>query len=471
MKLSKNLILSILWAFIIVLPFNCFGQENDASNYNVLNDYEGSYEYINNSRLQLAASPRDKRLYAIINEVRFPLKAVGKDSFLDVQNTKVTFERNALNEITGYRVANSFFKRITKENFSAEMWYPRYVPNGNRFEYRYAAPADRRDGLPVGALSKTGLNPALLKEMVEKIADETYKNVHSVLIVKDGRLVFEEYFYEYDQNKLHQLRSTTKSVVSALVGIAIEKGFIKSVSEPVLAYFPEYDVQNLSEDKRKITIEDLLTNQSGLACDDDDKNSPGNESKMGNSADWVKFTLDLPMIDRPGNSGRYCSGGVIVLGRIVEKTTRKPLKDFAAENLFTPLGVADFKWNFKPDRSSAETFCQIYLTPRAMAKFGLLYLNDGKFGGKSLISESWVNKSLAKQSTVNNTEYGYLWWRQWLDVDGKRVEGTAAKGYGGQRIFLWRDLNMIAVVTGGNYNGNSPSDELLIKYILPPFAK
>lgn len=350
------------------------------------------------------------------------------------------------------------------------MWYPRYVPNGGRFRYEYRMPENLRDGLKVGALSKTALDPALIKEMVEKIADETYKNIHSVLIVKDGKLVVEEYFYEYDRNKSHQLRSTTKSVVSALVGIAVEKGFIKSVNEPVLSFFPEYDVKNRSEDKKKITIENLLTNQSGLACDDD-KNSPGNESKMGNSPDWAKFTLDLPMLDRPGNGGKYCSGGVIVLGRIVEKATGKPLKDFAAENLFTPLGVADFKWNFKPDRSSAETFCQIYLTPRAMAQFGSLYLNGGKFGGKQVISAAWVTDSLAKHSVVNDTDYGYLWWRPWFNVNGKRADGIAAKGYGGQRIYLRPELNLLVVITGGNYGGNSPSDELLVKYVLPPFVK
>jgi CubicO group peptidase (beta-lactamase class C family) len=471
MKITKNLFLRLFALLVVTVPCVCFGQENSPIDYRALKEYEGSYEYFGGTRLQAAASPRDNRLYAIINEVRYPLETVARDSFLDVQKTKVTFERDAANQITGYRVSNNFFKRLSKENFPANIWYPRYVADGGKFRYEYLTPEKLKDNLPIGSLSKTGLDAAAIKEMVEKIADETYKNIHSVLIVKDGKLVVEEYFYEYDRNKLHQLRSTTKSVISALVGIAVEKGFIKSVNETVLSFFPEYDVKNLSEDKKKITIENLLTNQSGLACDDEDKNSPGNEMKMGNSSDWVKFTLDLPMIDRPGNGGRYCSGGVIVLGKIVEKTTRKPLKDFAAEHLFTPLGVSDFKWNFKPDSSSAETFCQIYLTPRAMAKFGLLYLNGGKLGGKQIISDKWVKDSLAKHSVVNETDYGYLWWRPWFNVNGKRVDGIAAKGYGGQRIYLRQDLNMIAVITGGNYGGNSPSDELLVKYILPPFAK
>lgn len=462
------------WICFLVMSLSAvvsLGQANSQIGYQNLKEYEGGYEYFNNTRLQLAASPRDNTLYAIINEVRYPLKSVGKDSFLDVQNSKILFERNQANQISGYRVSNKFFKRLSKEDFPVKMWYPRYVAGGGQFEYRYAAPEKTGDGLEVGAMKTAGLDEGLINQMVEKIAAEIYKNIHSVLIVKDGKLVAEEYFYDYDRNRLHQMRSTTKSVVSALVGIAIEKGFIKSVNEPVLSYFPEYEVKNLSEEKKKITIENLLTHQSGLDCDDDNQKSAGNELKMIASPDWVKFTLDLPMIGKPRNKGKYCSGGVIVLGRIVEKASGKALKEFALQNLFKPLGITDFEWNFKPDNSSVETFCQIYLTPRQMAKFGLLYLNGGKSGGKQIVSSNWVKNSLAKHSVVGDTDYGYLWWRPWFNVSGKRADGIAARGYGGQRIYLWQDLNLVVVITGGNYNGNSPSDEILVKFILPSFDK
>src|SRR5262249_222701 len=152
----------------------------------------------------------------------------------------------------------------------------------------------------------------------------------------------------------------------ALTGIAIDKGFIKSKNEKVLPYFPEYDFNNNSEEKRKITIENLLTNQSGLDCDITDPKSEGNETVMSNSDDWVKFTLDLPMIDSPGGKGRYCSGNPVTLGRIIEKTTHQQLPDFAKQTLFRDLGIQKFKWSFKPDKSSSETFCQVYLSSRDM---------------------------------------------------------------------------------------------------------
>jgi CubicO group peptidase (beta-lactamase class C family) len=320
-------------------------------------------------------------------------------------------------------------------------------------------------------LENTGLDRTLLTEMIKKIIDGTYPNVHSVLIIKDGKLVFEEYFYEYDRNKLHELRSATKSFVSALTGIAIEKGFIKSKNEEVLSYFPEYSIKNNSDQKKKITIEHLLANQSGLDCDITDPKSEGNETVMSNSEDWVKFTLDLPMIDSAGGKGRYCSGNPVTLGRIIEKATGKPLPEFARLTLFNDLGITKFKWSFKPDKSSSETFCQVYLNSRDMAKFGLLYLNKGKLNGNQIIPSDWVQQSLTKHSVVQGVDYGYLWWIKYLDVDGVRYYGKAAQGNGGQKIYVWEQQNMVTVITGGNFNSQSPSDEIIRKYILPSFKK
>jgi CubicO group peptidase (beta-lactamase class C family) len=160
---------------------------------------------------------------------------------------------------------------------------------------------------------------------------------------------------------------------------------------------------------------------------------------------------------------------VVTLGRVVEKASGQGLYDFAKIHLFDPLGVKSFRWDFKPDPSQSESFCQLYLTPRDMAKFGLLYLQGGKWNGRQVISPQWVEASLAAHTTLNGTEYGYLWWRQWLNVAGTRYDGVTAKGNGGQRIYLWPSLNMVTVITGGNFNTQSPSDKLLIEYVLPAF--
>lgn len=459
----------LLLLFLLSI-FSGYSQQKFKITYEQLKEYEGIYEYQNNTTLQIAASPKDTILYAIINESKYALKPSEKDIFLNMSKEKVTFLRNNTASITGYTSEGKTFNLLNKKvSFPKEMWYPRL--NSKDFKYVYQQPKKDLDGLITGPIDNTVLDKTLLNEMMQKIVDGTYPNVHSVLILKDGKLVFEEYFYEYSKTKLHEMRSATKSLVSALTGIAIDKGLIKDVNETVLSFFPEYTLKNLTEDKRQITIKNLLTNQSGLDCDVSNPKSEGNETTMNYSDDWVKFTLDLPMVDVPGGRGMYCSGNPITLGKIIEKATKMTLPDFAKETLFKDIGIKNFKWNFKPDMSSAETFCQIYLTPRDMAKFGLLYLNKGIWNDKQVISKEWVNESLTKQSVVQGVNYGYLWWIKYLEVSGTKYYGKAAQGNGGQKIYIWENQNMVTVITGGNYNSQSPSDELIQKYILPAFKK
>ncbi|MEO7496766.1 MAG: serine hydrolase [Massilia sp.] len=430
-----------------------------------LKQYEGLYEYQDNTRLYMKVSPIDGKLYAVIGESLYGLNAVRKDAFVDVANSEVLFERDSSQQVMGWRYPGKkperFYKLLAKETVSDKSWFPR-LPVVANFAYQYQTPKATKNGPPVADLTGMGLNAAPIAQMMYKIIDGTYKNVDSVLIVKDGKLVLEEYFYQYDQDKLHEQRSATKSVVSALVGIAIDKGFIKNTQQTVLDFFPEYELKNLTEDKKKITIEDLLTNQSRLDCDDWNPASPGQEQKMYESEDWVKFVLDLPMLGKPGSRGAYCTGGVVTLGRIVEKASGKKLAEFADGALFKPLGVTQFGWDFNSVSQG-----MLKLTPVDMAKFGLLYLNGGRYQGKQIISEAWVKNSLTKHSTVGGINYGYLWWLEPLKVDGKNVEGMAAKGNGGQRIYIWPELNAVTVITGSNYNRESPTTTLLREYVLP----
>jgi CubicO group peptidase (beta-lactamase class C family) len=463
----KNICFGLIVSFIALTTFS---QTQYKVTYEQLKQFEGLYEYINQTTIKIAASPKDTLLYAIINQSRYLLIPSDKDLFLNMSKDKVQFVRNKSGAIAGYILGNDTFKLLSKDvHFPKSMWYPR--PTAKSFQYTYHQPKDLKDGLQIGNIAQSGLDTALLAKMMQKIVDGTYQNVHSVLIIKDGKLVFEEYFYEYNRNSFQELRSATKSFISALTGIAIEKGFIKSKNETVLSYFPEYTFSNNSDAKKQITIEHLLTNQSGLDCDISNDKSEGNETKMSNSDDWIKFTLDLPMVDTPGGKGMYCSGNPITLGRIIEKTAKQSLPEFAKKNLFSPLNITNFKWNFKPDKSSAETFCQLYLRPRDMTKFGLLYLNNGNWNENQIIPSDWVQQSLTKHSTIQGVDYGYLWWLKYLDAGGVRYYGKAAQGNGGQKIYIWEKQNMVTVITGGNYNTQSPSDELIKKYILPAFNK
>lgn len=439
--------------------------------YQELKEYEGLYEYIHNTTLKIAASPIDTALLCIINQSRYPFTTIGKDVFLNPVKDSVVFLRNSLNKVIGYKAGKDTFRLLSKKVlFPKQMWYarPNHVKN---YKYVYQQPKNDNDGLKTGNLDNTGLDKHLLHEMMQKIVDGTYPNVHSILIIKDGKLVFEEYFYEYDKNTLHELRSATKSFVSALTGIAIEKGYIKSINEQVLPYFPEYTFKNNIENKKRITIENLLTNQSGLDCDVYNAKAIGNESTMAYEKDWIQYSLDLPMNDSAGGKGQYCSSNPIILGRIIEKATKTSLPEFAQQTLFKDLGIKNFEWHFKPDSSSGETFCQVNLRPRDMAKFGLLYLNNGLWNGKQIISKNWVEQSLDKHAVVAGLDYGYLWWTKYLDANGTRYYGKLAQGNGGQKIYIFKELNLVTVITAGHYNMQSSSNEIIAKYVLPAFNK
>ncbi len=451
-------------AALLLLPFCVMAQPASFSEFR---EYEGLYEYVNKSSLELAVSPRDKSLYAIIDNNKYLLRPLSKDFFVNSTNDTVFFLRNNGGTVSGYRVHGQEFKFLKKGDPEKLVWYARPPKQSGRYTVKQSLRPKLNDGLDVGSPRSAGLDEKALQTMIGKVVDGTYADVHSILLYKDDKLVLEEYFYEYNRNSLHELRSATKSFISALVGIAIDKGMIKSVDEPVVPYFTEFFTIDSTGLKQKITIRHLLTNQAGWDCDISNEASAGNENLMGMSPDWAQFTLNLPMLDTPGTRGRYCSGNAIVLGRIVEKVSGMKLSDFAKEHLFKPLAINASKWNFKPDASSANTFCQLYLRPRDILKFGILYLKQGNWKDKQVIPAAWVDGSFASHSQVNGTDYGYLWWKQWLNDGGTRVDGITAKGNGGQRIYLFPQYNMVAVITGGSFNINSPSDAMLIHHILP----
>ncbi len=435
--------------------------------------YEGIYEYHGNTRVEIASTPRDTgMLWALLGGAKYPLHRVSGDVFLNVADTKVVFIRNRDGKIDGFREGEDeeVMKLITDEvHFPVEMWYPRLALQGKH--YVYQRPAGRNDGLLTGDIADSPLNKALYEKMINAILDEQYTDIHSILILYEGKLIAEEYFYGYDADRPHQMRSATKSYVSMLAGIAIDEGSIEGTEAKVYGSFTEYpSFRNPSPWKDSITIRHLLTQTSGWACDDWDMDSPGNESTMGRQGDWVKFILDLPVDHPPGDTARYCSGGVIVLGRIIEKATGQDLRSFSSDRLFGPMGITGFRWNFNPDSSSAETFCQLYLRPRDVAKCMLMVQNHGRWKGQQIVPEKWLDESTTPHSSLDGTDYGYLWWMPYLYCEGKRFDAILATGNGGQKAYIWKDLNLITIFNGGNYNRDSGVADLMVKYILPSFT-
>jgi len=439
-----------------------------------LSEYEGLYEYENDSTLMMVAGPKRKILYAVINQARYPLRPSGKDIFLNIGDVEVEFVRNSKQKIIGYREnkkdnvdANTIFSLLdSKVRLPPSIWVakPKLAPS----QYIYQAPEALNDGIPIRDLEVTAPLAKHLSLLTNAIYNEKYPYTQSVLLYQNGALVYEEYFYEFDKERHHQLRSATKTLIAILAGIAIDRKLISSINAPVLPYFNEYkDLKNVDQRKRNLTIKDLLTMQSGFDCNDWEPESQGNESKMIFSKDWARFILDLPMTNKPGLVGSYCSGNVILMGRIIEKSSGKSLKEFANKFLFNRLGIDDYQWDFRPDSSNINNFVQAWMRPRDMMKIGILINNYGKYQELQIVSNEWISALMAPQSKINNTDYGYFFWERAIFPDGKqRVEIPQMSGNGGQKVILLKEHNAIVVLTGGNYNKSSYTNEILAYYIL-----
>lgn len=441
-----------------------------------LTDYVGTYADAPGHTIEVVAG---NTLFAVVDEAKYPLLPHGVDEFTTITGQIVSFPRDAKGVVTGYRQDGGFHPRVstTITPEAAALARPRPKGESSPADYHYRLPSNLHDGIAVGDIAESDLGIATANSIVRGIFAGTYQDVHGVLLYQHGKLVLEEYFYGYNAQRPHQLRSATKSIVSALAGIAIDRGAIAGVQEPVLPQMSYSGYQNPNPRKAAITLDDFLSMSSGLDCNDHSSTSPGRETVLNDKPDWVKATLDLPLINPPGTKAYYCSGGVAVVGRLIENATHMKLPEFAQSNLFGPLGVSrsDWKWNYDLTNADKE-YSQIHLRPRDMLKFGILYLNGGRWQGRQVISEAWVRTSLTEHSLVDNVSYGYFWWHPWLNVDSPAGEihsyVFAAQGNGGQKIYLVPRYDLVAVFTGGGYNAEStPPNTIMAKIILPALMK
>jgi CubicO group peptidase (beta-lactamase class C family) len=302
-----------------------------------------------------------------------------------------------------------------------------------------------------------------------------FQNIHGILIVKDGRLVFEEYFYHYYRENRHNLASMTKSITSLLVGIAIEQGYIVGVDEKILPYFSEYlPLQQPDERKNNITIEDLLTMRHGLDCDDWNPASITYYEKdfPYDQPDSIEATLNLPMLSLPGSQYSYCSASTIVLGAIVAKATGKSIPEYSTKYLFDPLGIKLAGWMSVPG-GARDTGGGMVMRHRDMARLGQLVLQNGNWNGVQIISEDWLQRSTQEHVPLDfnatwGKGYGYLWWLNDVPIAGTNIHSISASGAGGQVITIFPELNMVIVITGGNYeNDEGQPFKIMERLILP----
>jgi CubicO group peptidase (beta-lactamase class C family) len=350
-------------------------------------------------------------------------------------------------------------------------------------------PEHTADGWQTGSLEDAGIEAQPPARLVWRIENDKIPNIHSILIVKGGKLVFEEYFeghrFAYDQEQLkgelirfgidttHNTMSVTKAVTAAVVGVAIDQGLMQNEQLAIATVFPEYS-HLFNEQKKKITVEHLLTMSSGLQWNEWDVPLVSRENDLIQLfivSDPVEYILEKPLVHTPGSYWYYSGGDVNLLGVVFEHATGFRIDSFSANHLFRPLGISVFEWNYlKPNIVYASG--ELYLRPRDLAKLGYLYLNDGVWNGTQVISKEWVEKSLQPHVSTRGRSkegafYGYQWWITTFNYEEGSIPAYVRTGWGGQAIIIFPLIDMLLVFTGGNYSGTDPVLDLVQQYILP----
>lgn len=320
-------------------------------------------------------------------------------------------------------------------------------------------PSDIHDGWTITSPEKQGLNSTLLCTMADGITGGTLANVDSIVVVRHGALVYERYFNypqlpDTDATMRHRGYSMTKSVVSLLVGIAMDRGLIKDLDVPIVSYLPE-DANLRGPDKDRITLRHLLTMSAGLGSD-----------------------------RSPGVSFKYNNRETELIGAVLRQVTGKNVEELAQESIFAPLGINDFEWHKDAPSGLPASASGLDLRPRDWAKIGHLVLNHGVWEGKQIVSASWVTQStteqiktgppsVAQSEAEGPSSYGYQWWLgQSLDKVGA-VQWVAAMGFNSQKTLIIPTLDMVVVFNSSRQSKNmvAPELDLLDRYILLATSK
>ncbi len=364
------------------------------------------------------------------------------------------------------------------------------------YDSNYVPPENTLDGIPTGTLQDVQMDANKVMKGVTRIEQGKFREVHSMLIYKDEKLVVEEYFkghkyrwdasrhhdslVEWNRDLQHKVHSVTKSITSLCIGIAIDRGFIESVHQSIFDYLPNY--QHLrTPQKESITIEHLLTMTSGLQWAE--WNAPLSSMENDQIAIWfykdgpINFALGRPLVAVPGTRFNYSGGDMQILGEILKNATNMNLAEFSGKYLFEPLAIETFRWWLIFPSGEIHAAGGLEMRPKDMVKIGAMMLNRGNWKGKQVISEDWVNKCIvpwgANQEIkipgedLGRMGYSYTWWTKEINFNGKTIHWFSANGWGGQRIIILPELDMVIAFTGGCYTHKVKEFEIFERYILP----
>lgn len=331
-----------------------------------------------------------------------------------------------------------------------------------------------------------GVDGEVIKSVEEDVREGKYGLVDKILLIRHGRLIADLEFendyvalnaeykqwdsqYSYDNpewhpfykgTELHTLQSTTKSVISAVMGVAVDKGFIEGVDSPAMSFFGAYNPDMSDPRRAAMTLEDMLTMRAGIdwAKEGQTYDDPTHPTViLENSDEWIKYTLSHPMAVDPGTVWDYNDGVSVLIGKVVTEATGQRADEFARENLFEPIGIDEFYWKISPD-GEVDSEGGLYLTSYDLARFGYLFLREGMWNGQRVLSEAWIEESVRPRvedirpdNDKADSGYGYQWWVPRHENGEAKVYATM--GYGGQYALVSPEHDLVAVFNGWNIHG------------------
>jgi len=346
---------------------------------------------------------------------------------------------------------------------------------GPQTEYAYQLPEKIDDDWEISSLDKEAVDSTTIVKLIKNILAGEFPNTHSVLLVKNGKLILEEYFYGYDRDDLHYLASATKSITSILVGISVDQGMIKNVDQNVYQLFPDYQKTEWISKKYEITLRHLLSMTAGIEWDENKSTRDPRHDyfAMRRGGDWIRYVFNKELVSPQGQTFNYNGGLSALLGEIIRRTSGLNAKEFSQKYLFDPLGISHYRWLIYND-GSINTGGGLLLRPRDMAKIGQMMLNSGKYNDKQIVSEKWITEStqsyVVPESQPLGSGYGYQWWLGETCVNGQTIKTYFAQGLGGQFIFVVPSMKISAIFTSqlyDNFSGQFRPQVMMTEYIIP----
>jgi len=378
----------------------------------------------------------------------------------------------------------------------AGAYYPR-SPAG--LPYVYRAPQETGDGWLAARAGDVGFDEVAITRIVQQIAssdpsDRRPSLIHSLLVAYRGRLVVEEYFFGFDRDRPHDLRSAGKTFASVMLGAAMMRGVKIAPETPVYDLFGGVKAYaNPEPRKSRVTLASLMTHTSGLACDDNNEASPGNEETMQNQRqqpDWWRYTLDLPLLHEPGQRYAYCSANTNLVGGALTKATDTWLPELFDRTVARPLQFGNYHWNLMPN-DQGYLGGGSWLRPRDLLKVGQVYLDGGTWRGQRIVTADWVRQSTAPRIHISPVTTGldeeqfgdsyieaddaYAWHLGGIRSGDRTYRDYAASGNGGQLLLVIPEIEMVVVFTGGNYRQGGIwlrwPDEIVGKHLIPALRR